>query len=94
MRQDTYLFFKQHPLVPTPSVAASFRPGITLDHFLGDFTHEWKLQDAKMIHPFLTLSAGAARMSAPAFNATRFTFGIGALGIPVECGVLADSDAH
>jgi hypothetical protein len=77
MRQDTHLFFKQDPLVPTPSVAASFRPGITLDHFLGDFTHEWNLQDAKMIHPFLTLSAGAARMSAPASSATRFAFGIG-----------------
>jgi hypothetical protein len=77
MRQDTHLFFKQDPLVPTPSIGASFRPGITLDHFLGDFTHEWNLQDAKMIHPFLTLSAGAARMSAPASSATRFAFGIG-----------------
>jgi len=77
MRQDTHLFIKQDPLVPTPSVAASFRPGVTLDHFLGDFTHEWYLQDAKMIHPFLTLSAGAARMSAPASSATRFAFGIG-----------------
>jgi hypothetical protein len=77
MRQDTHLFFKQDPLVPTPSVAASFRPGVTLDHFLGDFTHEWNVQDAKMIHPFLTLSAGAALMSAPASSATRFAFGIG-----------------
>ncbi len=77
MRQDTHLFFKQDPLVPTPSAAASFRPGITLDHFLGDFTHEWNLQDAKMIHPVLTISAGAARMSAPASSATRFAFGIG-----------------
>jgi hypothetical protein len=77
MRQNTHLFFKQDPLVATPSVAASFRPGITFDHFLGDFTHEWNLQDAKMIHPFLTLTAGAALMSAPASSATRFTFGIG-----------------
>jgi hypothetical protein len=77
MRQDTHLFIKQDPLVPTPSIAASFRPGVTLDNFLGDFTHEWNLQDAKMIHPFLTLSAGAARMSAPASSATRFAFGIG-----------------
>jgi hypothetical protein len=77
MRQDTHLFLKQDPLVPSPSVAASFRPAVTLDHFLGDFTHEWDLQDAKMIHPFLTLSAGAALMSAPASSATRFAFGIG-----------------
>jgi hypothetical protein len=77
MRQNTHLFFKQDPLVPTPSVAASFRPGIGLDHFLGDFTHEWNVPDAKMIHPFLTLSLGAARMSTPASSATRFAFGIG-----------------
>ena len=77
LRQNTNLFFKQDPLVPTPSIAAPFRPGIALDHFLGDFTHEWNLQDARTIHPFLTLSAGAARMSAPASSATRFAFGIG-----------------
>jgi hypothetical protein len=77
MRQDTHLFFKQDPLVTTPSVAALFRPGITFDYFLSDFTHEWKVQDAKMVYPFLTLSAGAALMSAPASSATRFAFGIG-----------------
>lgn len=77
MRQATHLFFKQDPLVSTPLNSPPFRPGITLDHFLGDFTHEWKLQDAKMIYPYLTLSAGAARMSAPASSATRFAFGIG-----------------
>ena len=77
MRQNTHLFFKQDPLVPTPSVASSFRPGISLDHFLGDFTHEFTMQDAPHIQPFLTLSVGAALMSAPASSATRFAFGIG-----------------
>lgn len=77
MRQNTHLFFKQDPLVPTPSSVPSFRPGISLDHFLGDFTHEFTVQEAPHIQPFLTLSAGAARMSAPASSATRFAFGIG-----------------
>ena len=77
MRQHTHLFLKQDPLVPTPTIASPFLPGVTLDHFLGDFTHEWNVPDARMIHPFLTLSAGAARMSASASSATRFTFGIG-----------------
>ena len=81
-RQNSHLFFKQDPLVPTPTITASFRPGITLDHFLGDFTHEWNLRDAPRIHPFLTETVGAARMSAPASSATRFAFGIGA-GIKV-----------
>jgi hypothetical protein len=77
LRQNTNLFFKQDPLVPTPSIAASFRPGISLDHFLGDFTHEFTVGEAPKIYPFLTVSLGAARMSAPASSATRFAFGIG-----------------
>jgi hypothetical protein len=78
MRQYTHLFFKLDPLVPIPTVAAVFQPKITLDHFLGDFTHEWNLEDApRSIHPFLTVSVGAARMAAPASSATRFAFGIG-----------------
>ncbi len=77
-RQDTHLFLKQDPLVPTPLIAAaSFAPGIALDHFLGDFTHEFTIKEAPKIYPFLTASLGAARMSAPASSATRFAFGIG-----------------
>jgi len=76
-RQDTHLFLNQDPLVPTPSITASFRPGIALDHFLGDFTHEFTIKEAPKIYPFLTASLGAARMSAPASSATRFAFGIG-----------------
>jgi hypothetical protein len=77
MRQDTSLFFKQNPLVPTPLNATPFHPGIALDHFLGDFTHEFTIRDAPKIYPFLTASLGAARMSAPASSATRFAFGFG-----------------
>ena len=76
-RQDTHLFLKQDPLVATPSITASFRPGIALDHFLGDFTHEFTIKDAPKIFPFVTASVGAARMSTPASSATRFAFGIG-----------------
>ena len=76
-RQDTHLFLKQDPLVATPSITASFRPGIALDHFLGDFTHEFTIKDAPKIFPFVTASLGAARMSTPASSATRFAFGIG-----------------
>ena len=78
MRQNTHLEVRQNPLVPTPSIAASFRPAITLDHFLGDFTHEYDIREARSVKPFITGSLGAARMSAPASSATRFTFGIGA----------------
>jgi hypothetical protein len=76
-RQDTHLFLTQDPLVATPSITASFRPGIALDHFLGDFTHEFTIKDAPKIFPFVTASLGAARMSTPASSATRFAFGIG-----------------
>ena len=77
MRQNTHLFFKDNPLVPTPTVADSFRPGVTFDHFLGDFTHEWTIKEAPRVHPFLTETVGAVRMSAPASSATRFAFGVG-----------------
>jgi hypothetical protein len=78
MRQDTNLFFKQNPLVATPhNVAGAFSPSIALDHFLGDFTHEFTIKHVPKIYPFLTASIGAARMSAPASSATRFAFGVG-----------------
>jgi hypothetical protein len=77
LRQYTHLGFKQDPLVPTPVTAPAFHPAVTLDRYLGDFTHEWTVRDAKMIKPFVTASLGAARMSTPATSATRFAFGIG-----------------
>ena len=76
-RQDTNLFLKQDPLVATPLISSSFHPGIALDHFLGDFTHEFTIKDAPKIFPFVTASLGAVRMSTPASSATRFAFGIG-----------------
>jgi hypothetical protein len=51
---------------------------VTLDHFLGDFTHEWIFNAGPTtVRPFVTASLGATRMSAPAGAATRFAFGIG-----------------
>jgi hypothetical protein len=78
MRQSTHLGVKQDPLLaPTPYSTTTFRPAVTLDHFLGDFTHEFPLEDAPTIRPFLVGTLGAVRMSAPASSATRFVFGIG-----------------
>jgi len=77
MRQNTHIGLKQDLLVPTPVSAATFRPAVTLDHYLGDFTYEWTIPDAQSIKPFATLSLGAARLSTPASSATRFVFGIG-----------------
>src|SRR5258706_1542040 len=65
MRQDTHLE------IP------GLRPSVTLNHFLGDFTHEWPLEEARAVRPFITGTLGAARMSAPAGSATRFVFGLG-----------------
>ena len=83
MRQNTHLYIRQDPRVPTPvptplDTATSFRPAVHLDHFLGDFTHEFAIQDVRSIQPFVTGSLGAVRLSAPASSATRFTFGVGA----------------
>jgi hypothetical protein len=50
---------------------------VAFDYFLVDFAHEWNLEDAKKIKPFLSASLGAAILSAPVSNAARFVFGVG-----------------
>jgi hypothetical protein len=77
LRENTHLEIKQNPLVPTPLTPPAFRPAVTLNYFLGDFTHEWAVEEVKMVKPFVTASLGAALASTPASSATRFVFGIG-----------------
>lgn len=77
MRQSTHLSLSQNPLLPPSATPPAFHPAITLDHFLGDFTHEWTIQEAGGIKPFVLASLGAARMSTPESSSTRFVFGIG-----------------
>ena len=77
MRQNTHLGLKQDPLVPTPFTVSTFRPAVTLDHFLGDFTHEWDLSEGGQIKTFVTGTLGAARMDTPAGSGVRFVFGFG-----------------
>src|SRR5581483_4328071 len=83
LRQDSHLTLPQNPLavsgpVPTPYTSSYFRPSVTLDRFLADFSHEFPIQEAPSIEPFVTASLGAALMSLPASSATRFAFGLGA----------------
>jgi hypothetical protein len=78
LRQDTHLLIQQDPLVVTPLTATPFHPHVTFDHFLVDFTHEWRLKEGgakSMLRPFLTATLGAARMGAPAASAAKFVFG-------------------
>jgi hypothetical protein len=82
MRSSTHLNIPQDPLAPTLQGTNVFRPAVALDHFLGDFTHEWQLEDVSNVRPFIVGTLGAVRMGAPASSATRFVFGLGA-GIKV-----------
>jgi hypothetical protein len=82
MGQSTHLGFSSNPLVPAPLAAPSFRPSFTVNEFLGDFTHEFVLEDVATVRPFVVATLGAARMATPASSAARFVFGIGA-GIKV-----------
>ena len=75
MRQRTHLTQDQNPLVIAPP--PSFRPAVTLDEFLGDFTREWPTEEGT-IRPFVTASLGGARMSTPQASAARFVFGLSA----------------
>jgi hypothetical protein len=77
IRQGTHIGLKPDPLVVNPLSVTAFRPAVTLNHFLGDLTHEWTLQGAPAFKPFALFSLGAARMSTPAASTTRFVFGIG-----------------
>jgi hypothetical protein len=78
MRQGSHLSLPQNTLAPNSYALSSLRPSVNIDSFFGDFTHEFDLQEGLKIAPFVTGSVGAAVLSAPASNATRFTFGIGA----------------
>jgi hypothetical protein len=78
MRQNSHLGVNQIPLAVTPYTSVSFRPSISLDHFLVDFSHEFTTEEKfQSIQAFITVSLGAARMGAPASSATRFAFGFG-----------------
>jgi len=77
MRQSSHLFVQHDPLAPIPYMTASFRPSITIDEFLADFTHEFATVESPRVEPFVTGSLGAALLSAPASSATRFVWGVG-----------------
>ena len=81
MRQNTHLALSQDPIV-APNIAPVFHPEVTLDHFLGDFTHEWHIKESKAILPFLTATLGAVRISTPEAASMRFVFGF-ATGVNV-----------
>ena len=78
-RQDSHMYVKQDALVVNPyAPAASFRPSIAVDDFMGDLTHEFTVREARSFQPFVSAGIGAAVFSAPASSATRLVFGIGA----------------
>ena len=78
MRQNSNLGVNQNPLIVTPYTSVPFRPSISLDHFLVDFSHEFRTdEEFRSIQPFISVSLGAATMGTPASSATRFAFGFG-----------------
>jgi len=78
MRQDSRLGLEKLPLTINPLGAPIGSVGVTLDHYLGDFTHEWAFKTSHAtVRPYLTASLGAARMATEAGAKTRFAFGFG-----------------
>ncbi len=77
-RQNTHVGFKDTAPVATPLAVAVGRIPVALDHFMADFTHEFYIEEAKAVRPFVMASLGAARMSTPVTANTRFVFGLGA----------------
>jgi len=79
MRQGTHVGLQyNNPLVVTPTAFPSPRPYVTINDFLGDFTHEFRIEDVASIKPFVTATLGAALLGTPVSSETKFTFGIGA----------------
>jgi len=78
LRQNTHLGFKETTPVAAPLAAAFGRTAVTLDHYLADFAHEWNVESAPAVRPFVMASMGAARMLTPVSANTRFVFGLGA----------------
>jgi hypothetical protein len=75
MIQDTHLSLQQTS-APPPGFG-SFRPSVALNSLLADFTHEFPLEQNRTFTPFLTGTAGAVLLSAPASTSGRFAFGLG-----------------
>ncbi len=72
----------QNPLMVNPLInpltLPSFRPSITMDHYLVDFSHEFTTdEEYRILQPYVSVSLGAATMGAPASSTTRFAFGFG-----------------
>lgn len=77
LHQETHLWPDQDPILSPLIATSAFHPRVTLDHFLADFSHEWSIEDSKMVAPFLTASLGAVRMATHEAATARFVFGIG-----------------
>jgi hypothetical protein len=67
-----------HLSAASPSnLIPAFRPSLSVNRFVVDFTHEFEIEDYPIVRPFLTLSLGAARLGVPQSAFTRFAWGLG-----------------
>lgn len=57
--------------------AAPFSSRAILEHYMGDFTHEFVLPDSSKVRPFVTASVGMARIAVAAQSYNRFAFAVG-----------------
>lgn len=80
MRQNSHLYTRPNDLQVNPfgtPLNPTFRPSVTFDHFLADFTHEFAVPEHRMFQPFLTIGFGASYLSMPASGMTRFAMDLG-----------------
>jgi hypothetical protein len=61
-----------------PSLVVPFSTDAVLERYLGDFTHEFVLDNQPTLRPFLFASLGMSRLSAAGQSYNRFAFGAGA----------------
>ena len=78
MREDTHLTVNQNSVMVNPLALPAFRPSITMNSYLADFSHEFTTdEEFRTLQPYISVSLGAATMGTPASSTTRFAFGFG-----------------
>jgi hypothetical protein len=60
-----------------PTLSPVFSSHSVLERYLGEFTHEFVLEQPMAVRPFLTASVGMTRITAAGESYNRFAFGIG-----------------
>jgi hypothetical protein len=73
-----FRYLRQSSNMQIAASAAPFSAHAVIEHYLGDFTHEFLMANSPGVRPFVAASLGMARIAAAAQSFNRFSFAVGA----------------